>query len=161
MQRNTTVGVILIFACVLVGLADEPRTGSGLIATKTDLALHSVDTLVPATATWSARWDHTLDGAVVSNSPWELQLDVRNDSITGHVSKDPDGHSSGSIFSGQLIRHKPQAPRANAAVLVLREDHADGYFVISTARMVSAKRFLGTWVDNAGQIGDFEIKIME
>ena len=119
---------------------------------------------LPAGATWTGRWDHKLDGEVVTNSFWELRLDIRNGNITGHVLKISDGNSSDSILSGQVI--KPTVPtvkgKRGVSVLVLRHDtSANGYFVINTACRVSASRFLGTWIDSLGQTGDFELTLTD
>ncbi len=149
--------------------------------TDTDRSSTEVKSLSPATTparpfeplrsgTWRGKWDHKVDGKVVSHSWWDLQLDFRNDSVTGHVLEVSDGSSSDSILSGQVITaiSRARSNRSSArygrfvSVLILRHDTSEnGYFVINTAHRVAGNRFLGTWVDSIGQVGDFELTLTE
>ena len=116
------------------------------------------------------QWDHKVDGNIAHNSYYELRLSFRNDKVTGHIVKTPDGRSSDSILSGELIkaiskeRSDPSSVRYGrfVSVFVLRVDTSDnGYFFINTGHRVSENRFLGTWVDSTGSVGDFEMTLTE
>ena len=116
------------------------------------------------------QWDHKVDGNIAHNSYYELRLSFRNDKVTGRIVKTPDGRSSDSILSGELIkaiskqRSDPSSARYGrfVSVLVLRVDtSANGYFFINTGHRVYENRFLGTWVDSTGSVGDFEMTLTE
>jgi hypothetical protein len=113
---------------------------------------------------WRSRWDHKVDGNVVTDSWWDLQLDFRSDKVTGHVLKISDGNSSDLILSGELIRARANPSGAKygrfVSVLVLRSDTSEnGYFNVSILHRVSESRFVGTSIDSKGGVGDVELTL--
>ena len=114
---------------------------------------------------WRERFDHKVDGKVVTDGWWDHQLDFRNDKVTGRVLRISDGTSSDAILSGELIRAHSNPSGLDygrfVSVLVLRQDTSDNdYFVVSILHRVSQNRFVGTSIDSKGGVGDIELTLI-
>jgi hypothetical protein len=108
--------------------------------------------LLPADAVWSFKYDLHLDGEVkgdVAEITWRLA--VRNSRITGVPAVfTPGDPNTDHRLGGEIVPGK-------VPVLVLRQDGPGNYVCIYTCRLVADRFFLGTWFDNGGVAGDFEM----
>lgn len=107
---------------------------------------------LPTEATWTVRFDTVLDGEIVAQDGkiggLTLRLAVHNNRVTGVP-----------LASAQYADHRITGELTPGAmdILFLRQDGPAHYVSYYTARRVGAGRFVGTWIDNRGGGGDFDL----
>jgi hypothetical protein len=142
-MKTRTVAV-LVMAC------------AGILATVIPILLArkgaEAKPLLPDNVVWLIRYDYVLDGVLrgeVSESRWRFE--VHDNHITGTPISDKEGNPeeqhriTGEVVDGRV------------PLLSLRQAGLTGYVCFTSGRRVGAERFAGTWYDNAGWAGDFEM----
>ena len=108
--------------------------------------------LLPPHAVWAMRYDSKLDGEVTGKAAdavrWEFTL--RNDRVTGGLAGLKPGDASDHRMAGEVVAGKP-------AILSLRQDGPKGLVCYYTGKQMEDGRYVGTWFDNRGSSGDFEM----
>jgi len=115
----------------------------------------------PVDAKWDLIRDFKIDGKLEETENNMLQLKTQGNRLVGHfLDKKAAGKVNESIFSGEVAtREKP--------LLILRQDGKfhksfpghELYVAIYTGHLVAANHYRGTWHDNAGGSGEFELKV--
>ena len=105
-------------------------------------------------AVWSMRYDSKLDGEVTGNPADAVRwaLTVRNDRISGSLADMKPGDPKDHRVAGEIVTGKPP-------ILLLRQDGPNGLVCYYTGRRVEEGKVIGTWFDNRGSAGDFEMTI--
>lgn len=110
--------------------------------------------LLQAEAVWVMRYDAKLDGQVTGKAEdgvrWALA--VRNDRISGSLADHKPGDSTDYRIAGEVVSGKPP-------IVMLRQDGPKGLVCYYTGQRVEEGRVVGTWFDNRGKAGDFEMVI--
>lgn len=111
--------------------------------------------LLPAEAVWVMHYDDKLDGEVHAKPGGEVRwkLSVRNDRIAGSLADKKETDPTNHHLAGEIVAGKPP-------VLSLRQDGPKGLVCYYTGKKVAADKIAGTWFDNRGSSGDFEL-VME
>jgi hypothetical protein len=110
--------------------------------------------LLPAEAVWVMRYDAKLDGEVTGLPADAVRwaFTVRNDRVSGGLADlkpaDPTDHR----IAGEVVPGGPP-------IVLLRQDGPKGLVCYYTGRRVGADRVVGTWFDNRGKAGDFEMVV--
>ena len=110
--------------------------------------------LLPAEAVWVMRYDAKLDGEVTGLPADAVRwaFTVRNDRVSGGLADlkpaDPTDHR----IAGEVVPGGPP-------IVLLRQDGPKGLVCYYTGRRVDADRVVGTWFDNRGKAGDFEMVV--
>jgi len=108
--------------------------------------------LLPLHAIWSMRYDSKLDGVVTGKLAdavrWEFTL--RNDRVSGGLAGSKPGDPNDHRMAGEAVPGKP-------AILSLRQDGPKGLVCYYTGKQMDDGRYAGTWFDNRGTSGDFEM----
>jgi hypothetical protein len=100
------------------------------------------------------RYDAKLDGQLSDKDAGEVRwrCAVRNNrysgSLAGLKENDPTDHR----LAGEIVDGKP-------AILFLRQDGPKGLVCFYTGKRSEAGTFVGTWFDNRGKSGDFELTV--
>jgi hypothetical protein len=110
--------------------------------------------LLPAEAVWSMRYDDKLDGEVTGKPADAVRwmFTVRNDRIAGSLAGLKAGDPSDHRIAGEVVAGKP-------AIVMLRQDGPRGLVCYYTGKRVDEGKIVGTWFDNRGKSGDFEMVI--
>ena len=120
------------------------------------------DDSMPSDREWTLRRDYKID-AQLNDAPQDtVTLTVVRESrnknrLLGSFSgnKDGTGKPNDSIFTGETTAREGN-------LLILRQELPVTQFVgIHVGHRVSANEFRGTWHDNAGQSGDFDLKLTD
>lgn len=139
---------------------NRPRSALGmfcgvlviLVLPKPTVADEPPKPLLPPHAVWSMRYDSKLDGEVTGKPTdavrWEFT--VRNDRVTGGLAGLRPGDASDHRMTGEIVAGKP-------AILSLRQDGPKGLVCYYTGKQMDDSRYVGTWFDNRGSSGDFEM----
>jgi hypothetical protein len=100
------------------------------------------------------RYDDKLDGEVTGKSADAVRwaLTVRNDRISGSLAGLKAGDPSDHRIAGEIVAGKP-------AIIMLRQDGPRGLVCYYTGKRVEEGKVVGTWFDNRGKSGDFEMGI--
>jgi hypothetical protein len=108
--------------------------------------------LLPAHAVWVMRYDAKLDGELTGKIEDAVRwsLTVRNDRITGGLDGMKVGDAKDHRVAGEIAAGKPP-------ILVLRQDGPNGLTCYYTGKLIGEGRAVGTWFDNRGGSGDFEM----
>jgi len=110
---------------------------------------------LPEDAKWDLKRDFKIDGKLEDAQDAVLQLKGKGNLLSGHfVDKKALGEDNDSAFSGEVVTREK-------SLLILRQEHKDKdgtYVVIHTGHLVGENHYRGTWHDNAGKSGDFELK---
>jgi len=108
--------------------------------------------LLPPHAVWVMRYDGKLDGMVTGKAEdgvrWSLTL--RNDRISGSIDGKRAGDPKDHRIAGEIAPGKPP-------ILMLRQDGPGGLVCYYTGRVGEDGKVVGTWFDNRGSAGDFEM----
>jgi hypothetical protein len=101
-----------------------------------------------ANGVWVMRYDDKLDGKVEGKPESDVRwrLDVSKDKVTGSLDNGK-GHS----LSGEVVDGKPP-------VLFLRQEGPRGLVCFYTGKFAEKNRIFGTWFDNRGGSGDFDMR---
>jgi hypothetical protein len=110
--------------------------------------------LLPAEAVWIMRYDAKLDGQVNGKPEDAVRwaFTVRNDRISGSLAGLKVGDPSDHRVAGEVVPGKPP-------IVMLRQDGPKGLVCYYTGQRVEEGRVVGTWFDNRGKAGDFEMVI--
>ena len=103
-------------------------------------------------AVWSMRYDSKLDGEVTGKPADAVRwaLTVRNDRISGSLAGMKPGDPADHRVAGEIVAGKPP-------IMLLRQDGPNGLVCYYTGRRVEESKVIGTWFDNRGSAGDFEM----
>jgi len=98
------------------------------------------------------RYDSKLDGEVTGKPADAVRwaLTVRNDRISGSLADMKPGDPKDHRVAGEIVAGKPP-------IMLLRQDGPNGLVCYYTGRRVEAEKVVGTWFDNRGSAGDFEM----
>ncbi len=109
---------------------------------------------LPAEAVWVMRYDSELDGKVTGKPADAVRwaFAVRNDRVSGGLAGSKEGDPADHRISGEVAAGKPP-------IVSLRQDGPGGLVCYYTGRRVEAARVVGTWFDNRGKSGDFEMVV--
>lgn len=112
------------------------------------------ETLLPKHAVWNYKSDRMLDGklgADAAGGPY--QITVVNNRITMRPT-DPDWVNQ-VLFTGEIV----PGIEGKAPAVFLRQDNQDikGYVSFHSGQLVEKGRIVGTWFNNRGESGDFEL----
>jgi hypothetical protein len=130
-----------IILCGIVGVAVPLLTVSGQPAGESLLPKHSI---------WKLRYDNTLDGKLENPSETQVRFSVINNRVIGK-SLDQTWQAK-TQYSGEIAFGKH-------ALVVLRQDNDENnYTCIWSGRFHDkGRRIVGTFHDNHGTSGDFEM----
>jgi hypothetical protein len=108
--------------------------------------------LLPAEGVWVLRYDDKVDGELKAKPSSEVRwrLSVRNDRVAGSLDGIKPGDPSDHRMSGEVAAGKPP-------VVSLRQDGPKGLVCFYAGKLVAPDRVVGTWYDNRGGSGDFEM----
>jgi hypothetical protein len=111
--------------------------------------------ILPTEAVWSMRYDDKLDGEVTGKPADAVRwsFTVRNDRIAGSLAGLKPGDPSDHRIAGEVVAGKPP-------IVMLRQDGPRGLVCYYTGKLVEGK-VVGTWFDNRGKSGDFEMVIVK
>lgn len=140
MTDSITARIIAISAMVLVctvALGDEPP--------KPLLAQDGI---------WIMRYDSKLDGRLDDKSHGELRwkIAVRNNRISGGLAEAKEKDPSDHRLAGEIAAGKPP-------IVFMRQDGPKGLVCYYSGKLVAENRVAGTWFDNRGNSGDFNLGI--
>ena len=99
------------------------------------------------------RYDSKLDGQLKPKSgvvKWRMS--IRNNRVTGELATLPVGSSKQHQLSGEVASGK-------SPIVTLRQDGPNNLTCYYTGRLVSEGKIVGTWYDNRGGEGDFELSV--
>jgi len=109
---------------------------------------------LPAEAVWVMRYDAKLDGEVTGKPAdavrWRFA--VRNDRVAGNLADHKPGDPADHRIAGEVALGSPP-------IVMLRQDGPRGLVCYYTGKRVDEGRVVGTWFDNRGKSGDFELVI--
>jgi hypothetical protein len=97
---------------------------------------------------WVMKYDDRLDGKVESkpDSDVRWRLTVSKDKVSGKLDNGK-GHS----LAGEVVDGKPP-------IIFLRQEGPRGLVCYYSGKLVENGRLVGTWFDNRGGSGDFEMR---
>jgi len=103
---------------------------------------------------WKMRYDSKLDGQVADKDAGEVrwQINVRNNRISGYMADLKDGEASAHGLAGEIVDGKPP-------IIFLRQDGPNGLVCFYSGKRAETARIVGTWFDNRGKSGDFDMTI--
>jgi hypothetical protein len=104
---------------------------------------------------WNLIRDFNIDGKIEEAECTVLQLSAKGNELSGHFAdKKALESDNGSIFSGEVVTREK-------SLLILKQSLSSngGYVLIHTGLQVGANHYRGTWHDNGGKSGDFELKL--
>jgi len=110
--------------------------------------------LLPAEAVWVMRYDAKLDGQVTGKPEDSVRwaFTVRNDRVSGSLAGLKAGDPTDHRIAGEVVPGKPP-------IVMLRQDGPKGLVCYYTGQRVEEGRVVGTWFDNRGKAGDFEMVV--
>jgi hypothetical protein len=110
--------------------------------------------LLPAEAVWAMRYDARLDGEVTGKSADAVRwaFAVRNDRVSGGLAGLKPGDPTDHRIAGEVVPGGPP-------IVLLRQDGPKGLVCFYTGKRVEEGRVVGTWFDNRGKAGDFEMVV--
>ena len=110
--------------------------------------------LLPAEAVWVMRYDAKLDGEVTGKPTDAVrwQFTVRNERVAGNLADRKPGDPADHRIAGEVAPGSPP-------IVMLRQDGPKGLVCYYTGKRVDEGRVVGTWFDNRGKSGDFELVI--
>lgn len=108
--------------------------------------------LVAHDAIWIMRYDSKLDGKLEDKSHGEVRwkIAVRNDRVSGGLADAKDRDPKDHRLAGEIARGK-------SPILFMRQDGPDGLVCFYSGKFVADNKIAGTWFDNRGNSGDFEL----
>jgi hypothetical protein len=106
---------------------------------------------------WKMRYDAKLDGQVLAEAKGDVgevrwRCAVRNNRVSGSLAGLKENDPSDHRLAGEIVDGKP-------AILFLRQDGPRGLVCFYTGKRSESGSFVGTWFDNRGKSGDFELVI--
>jgi len=110
--------------------------------------------LLPEEAVWVMRYDDKVDGEVKDKPGAEVRwkLSVRNDRVSGRLAELKESDPADHRIGGEIAAGKPP-------VVALRQDGPKGLVCYYAGKRVADDRIVGTWYDNRGAAGDFELTV--
>ena len=110
--------------------------------------------LLPGEAVWVMRYDAKLDGEVTGKPADAVRwaFTVRNDRVSGGLAGLKAGDPADHRIAGEVVPGRPP-------IVLLRQDGPKGLVCYYTGRLIEEGRVVGTWFDNRGKAGDFEMVI--
>lgn len=110
--------------------------------------------LLPAEAVWAMRYDARLDGEVTGKPADAVRwaFTVRNDRVAGGLAGLRAGDPTDHRIAGEVVPGTPP-------IVMLRQDGPKGLVCYYTGKRVEEGRVVGTWFDNRGKAGDFEMVV--
>jgi hypothetical protein len=110
--------------------------------------------LLPAEAVWVMRYDAKLDGEVTGRPADAVRwaFAVRNDRVSGGLAGAKSGDPADHRVAGEVVAGSPP-------IILLRQDGPKGLVCYYTGKRVEGGRVVGTWFDNRGKAGDFEMVV--
>jgi hypothetical protein len=108
----------------------------------------------PADAVWVMKYDDKLDGEVKAKPGGEVRWRVaaRNDRLAGSLADLKEGDPKDHKLAGELAAGK-------TPIVHLRQDGPGGLTCYYTGKLLANDRIAGTWYDNRGSSGDFEMTV--
>lgn len=108
--------------------------------------------LLPQAGIWKMRYDGKVDGELSGKVSDDVQwkFAMRNNHVTGSLVGLKEGDASDHKIAGEVVEGKP-------AILFLRQDGPKGLVCFYSGKRLDDGRFTGTWFDNRGNSGDFEL----
>lgn len=111
---------------------------------------------LPEDAKWLLHRDFKIDGKLEDAQETRLHLKGKGNQLSGYyVDKKALGVVNETAYTLEVVtREKP--------LLILRGEHKDTestYVIIHAGHLVGENHYRGTWHDNAGNAGDFELKV--
>ncbi len=110
--------------------------------------------LLPAAGIWVMHYDAKLDGEVTGKPADAVRwaFIVRNERISGSLAGLKAGDPSDHRIAGEIATGKPP-------IIMLRQDGPGGLVCYYTGKHIEEGKIIGTWFDNRGKSGDFEMTI--
>ena len=110
--------------------------------------------LLPAEAVWVMRYDAELDGKVTGKVEDAVRwaFAVRNDRVSGSLAGLRAGDPTDHRLAGEIAPGSPP-------ITTLRQDGPGSLVCYYTGKRIEPDRIVGTWFDNRGKSGDFEMVI--
>ena len=100
------------------------------------------------------KYDDKLDGEVHAKAGGDVRwrIAVRNDRIAGSLADLKDSDPKDHKLAGEVAAGK-------SPIVHLRQDGPGGLTCYYTGKLVANDRVVGTWYDNRGAAGDFEMAV--
>ncbi len=110
-------------------------------------------TSLPGDSVWVMKYDDKLDGEVKPKpgSDVRWRISVRNDRLSGNLADSKESDPKDHRLSGEVVAGK-------TPLVHLRQDGPNGLTCYYTGKLVN-DRIVGTWYDNRGSAGDFEMAV--
>ena len=110
--------------------------------------------LLPADGIWVMRYDDKLDGEVTGKLADAIRwaFVVRNDRVSGGLAGLKAGDPTDHRVAGEVVAGTPP-------IVLLRQDGPKGLVCYYTGQRKMEGRVVGTWYDNRGKAGDFEMVV--
>lgn len=111
---------------------------------------------LPDDARWVLHRDFKIDGKLADAQETHLQLKAKGNQLSGHyVDRKALGVANDTGYTAEIAtREKP--------LIILRGEFKEAdstYVIVHTGHLVGENHYRGTWHDNAGNCGDFELKV--
>jgi hypothetical protein len=138
----------MIIELILLSIFVSPNSFSHTLADE------APSPLLPAEAVWVMHYDDKLDGELHAKPGGEVRwkLSVRNDRVAGSLADVKETDPKNHHLAGEIVAGNPP-------ILSLRQDGPKGLTCFYTGKRVAADRITGTWFDNRGSAGDFELAL--
>ena len=118
------------------------------------LAQDAPKPLLVAEQTWVMHYDMKLDGKLdaASHGKVRWQIVVRNNRVSGMLADAKERGPNDHRLAGEIVAGKPP-------ILFMRQDGPKGLVCFYSGKRVAEDKVAGTWFDNRGNSGDFELTI--
>jgi hypothetical protein len=129
------VALLLLTQTLVLGGPEEPKPA------------------LPVEAVWVMKYDIKLNGELNAKPGGEVRwrISSRNDRLSGSLAEMKPGDPKDHKLSGEVVAGK--TPLVN-----IRQDGPGGLTCFYTGKLVE-NRMVGTWYDNRGGGGDFEMSV--
>jgi hypothetical protein len=109
---------------------------------------------MPSDAVWVMKYDDKLDGEVNAKLGRDIRwrIAMRNDRVAGCLADLKEGDPQDHKLAGEVATGK-------SPIVHIRQDGPGGLTCYYTGKFVGADRVVGTWFDNRGGSGDFEMSV--
>jgi hypothetical protein len=108
--------------------------------------------LLPPDANWIMHYDSKLDGKLDGHGEVRWKIAVRNNRMSGRLADAKEHEPSGHHLAGEIAAGRPP-------IVFLRQDGPKGLVCYYSGRRSAENQIAGTWFDNRGNSGDFELTI--
>ncbi|MBI4537009.1 MAG: hypothetical protein HY712_03505 [candidate division NC10 bacterium] len=127
-------GLVIVFP---VGCGDEHK---GDVQRKAPPSL---------SGTWDASYDMTMDGILSKEAVLPIDLVHQAGGLNGKANEGAPANEKSSLFEGGVTEGTPES-------IVLRQIKG-AYIATMVGKVESERKIVGTWTDNEGHSGDFEM----